>query len=101
MLVALLVFIALAGAAFGSFGAVVASRGLRNSLGGRSHCESCGRTLRWYELVPLISYVALRGRCRTCHTPVGVRTFAWEAGGAAVALAIALPVVILRGLPPV
>lgn len=101
MLVALLVFAALAGAAFGSFAGVVASRGTRASLAGRSHCESCGRTLHWYELVPLLSYVALRGRCRTCHAPIGVRAFAWEVGGAAVALAIAIPLVLLRGLPPV
>jgi leader peptidase (prepilin peptidase) / N-methyltransferase len=101
MLVALLVFVAFLGAAFGSFGGVVASRGLRNSLGGRSHCEGCGRTLGWYELVPLLSYVWLRGRCRSCRERIGVRAFAWEAGGAALALAIALPLVMLRGLPPV
>jgi leader peptidase (prepilin peptidase) / N-methyltransferase len=101
MLVALLVFVAIAGAAFGSFGGVVTSRGLRASLAGRSHCEACGRTLHWYEVVPLLSYLALRGRCRTCHAPIGVRAFAWEVGGAAVALAIALPLALLRGLSPV
>jgi|ERR1700736_3536250 len=101
MLVALLVFVALAGAAFGSFAGVVASRGLRYSVGGRSRCDSCGRTLQWFELVPLLSYVSLRGRCRTCHASIGVRAFAWEAGGAAVALAIALAVALLRGMPPV
>jgi leader peptidase (prepilin peptidase) / N-methyltransferase len=101
MLEALLVFVALLGAALGSFGGVVASRGLRNSLGGRSHCERCGRTLGWHELVPLLSYVWLHGRCRTCRAQIGVRAIAWEAGGAAVALAIALPLVLLRGLPPV
>jgi leader peptidase (prepilin peptidase)/N-methyltransferase len=94
MLIAVLVFVALLGAAFGSFGGVVASRGLHNSLGGRSHCESCGRTLGWYELVPLLSYVALRGRCRTCHAPIGLRAFFWEAGGAAIALAIAVPLAL-------
>ena len=101
MLVALLVFVALAGAAFGSFGGVVTSRGMRASIAGRSHCEGCGRTLHWYELIPLLSYVALRGRCRTCQAPIGVRAFAWEVGGAAVALAIALAVALLRGMPPV
>jgi leader peptidase (prepilin peptidase)/N-methyltransferase len=101
MLVTLLIFVALAGAAFGSFAGVVASRGLRASLAGRSRCEGCGRTLRWYELVPLLSYLWLRGRCRSCRARIGVRVFAWEAGGAAVALAIALPLLLLRGLPPV
>jgi prepilin signal peptidase PulO-like enzyme (type II secretory pathway) len=37
-------------------------------IGGRSHCNSCGKTLRWFELVPLASFVAQRGRCRTCRT---------------------------------
>jgi leader peptidase (prepilin peptidase) / N-methyltransferase len=31
-----------------------------------SHCTSCGRTLRWYENVPIAGWLALRGRCRTC-----------------------------------
>jgi leader peptidase (prepilin peptidase)/N-methyltransferase len=101
MLVALLVFVALLGAAVGSFAGVVASRGLRNSLGGRSRCDGCGRTLEWFELVPLLSYVSLRGRCRTCRAQIGVRAIAWEVGGAAAALAIAIPLVMLRGLPPV
>jgi leader peptidase (prepilin peptidase) / N-methyltransferase len=100
MLVALLVLVALLGAVFGSFAGVVASRGLSNSISGRSRCDSCGRTLQWFELVPLVSYVSLRGRCRTCHARISVRVFAWEAGGAAAALAIAIPIALLRGLPP-
>lgn len=38
---------------------------------GRSRCDACGRQLRWYELVPLASYLAVRGRCRTCLAPIG------------------------------
>ncbi len=47
----------------------------RRSLdeGGRSHCMSCGRTLRWFELIPLISYIAARGRCRRCGAKIGIR----------------------------
>src|ERR1700730_10000564 len=101
MLVALLVFVAVAGAAFGSFAGVVASRGMRASLAGRSRCDGFGRTLHWYEVVPLLSYVMLRGRCRTCQAPIGVRAFAWEVGRAAVALAIASAVALLRGIRPV
>jgi prepilin signal peptidase PulO-like enzyme (type II secretory pathway) len=37
-------------------------------IGGRSHCQACGRTLRWFELVPLISFLVQGGRCRRCKT---------------------------------
>jgi leader peptidase (prepilin peptidase) / N-methyltransferase len=33
---------------------------------GRSQCLSCKQTLRWYELVPLVSYFVQRGQCRRC-----------------------------------
>lgn len=32
----------------------------------RSHCMKCGYNLKWYDLVPVFSYVFLRGRCRKC-----------------------------------
>ncbi|HUC02141.1 MAG TPA: prepilin peptidase [Candidatus Paceibacterota bacterium] len=35
-------------------------------IGGRSHCPHCKATLRWFELVPLASYLAQGGRCRRC-----------------------------------
>ena len=41
-------------------------------LVGRSRCESCGATLGPLELVPIISWFALRGRCRRCAQPIGV-----------------------------
>ena len=34
----------------------------------RSHCMECGYQLKWYDLVPLFSFLALRGRCRKCKT---------------------------------
>jgi leader peptidase (prepilin peptidase)/N-methyltransferase len=48
------------------------------SLGGRSHCLSCGRTLAWYELFPLFSYLGLKGRCRTCCCGITPRYFVVE-----------------------
>lgn len=39
----------------------------------RSHCMSCGHQLKWYELIPLISWLALRGRCRKCHTKLSAQ----------------------------
>jgi leader peptidase (prepilin peptidase)/N-methyltransferase len=35
-----------------------------------SHCTSCNRKLSWFENVPVLAWVVLRGRCRTCHTPI-------------------------------
>ena len=37
---------------------------------GPSHCTSCGGRLRWWELIPLVSWLALRGRCARCHSPI-------------------------------
>src|SRR5262249_1424988 len=38
-----------------------------------SACPECKRALRWFENVPVLSYVILRGRCRTCGTPLTIR----------------------------
>lgn len=48
------------------------------SLSGRSHCLSCGTPLRAYELVPLFSYLFLRGKCRTCRSIIPSRYFLVE-----------------------
>ncbi|MCA9366808.1 prepilin peptidase [Candidatus Kaiserbacteria bacterium] len=48
------------------------------SLGGSSHCLSCATPLKWFELLPLLSYLALRGRCRTCGCHIPVRYFIVE-----------------------
>jgi len=36
----------------------------------RSHCPFCMHTIRWYDNIPLVSYVLLRGRCRDCHARI-------------------------------
>ena len=38
-----------------------------------SHCTSCGRRLAWYENIPVLSWVALCGRCRTCKSRISLR----------------------------
>jgi leader peptidase (prepilin peptidase)/N-methyltransferase len=38
-----------------------------------SHCPSCEHTLSWWENLPLLSYLLLRGRCRTCGTGISLR----------------------------
>lgn len=37
----------------------------------RSRCLHCGHTLAWYDLLPLVSWLQLRGKCRYCRTPIG------------------------------
>ena len=44
-----------------------------NLLTPRSRCSACGHLIRWYENIPVLSYVVLRGKCSACKTPYGVR----------------------------
>jgi leader peptidase (prepilin peptidase)/N-methyltransferase len=65
------------GAAFGSFANVVIHR-LPRELSiayPPSACPNpeCGHPIRWYDNVPVLSYLLLRGRCRDCRTPISVR----------------------------
>lgn len=71
------------GACFFSFLNVVVWRLPRGEgvVHGRSHCPNCGRTLRAFELVPCVSFLALRGRCRTCGAKIPARDFWVEALG--------------------
>jgi leader peptidase (prepilin peptidase)/N-methyltransferase len=39
----------------------------------RPHCPACGHVLSWWELMPVLGYVLLRGRCRSCARPIGWR----------------------------
>lgn len=39
----------------------------------RSHCMNCGYHLKWYDLVPLFSYLFLRGRCRNCKEKISIQ----------------------------
>jgi prepilin signal peptidase PulO-like enzyme (type II secretory pathway) len=43
------------------------------TFGGRSKCFSCGRELRWYDLVPILSFLFLRGRCRFCKSKISLQ----------------------------
>ncbi|MCL2497483.1 MAG: prepilin peptidase [Symbiobacteriaceae bacterium] len=42
----------------------------------RSHCPHCGTTLAWYDLIPVLSYLLLRGHCRYCQVPIA-RHYLW------------------------
>lgn len=76
----------LLGAALGSFLNCAAWRIVHGEsfLRGRSHCPACGHTLGAAELVPVFSWLLLRGRCRHCGAPVPARYLLTELFFAAV-----------------
>ena len=62
------------GSIMGSFYHVIATR-LSNGLSivkPASHCEKCKHTLKWYELIPILSYIIQGGKCRKCKTKMPI-----------------------------
>lgn len=43
---------------------------INKAFHGRSHCPYCKRQLTWFELIPIFSFIFLRGKCRTCHQKI-------------------------------
>lgn len=39
---------------------------------GRSYCDSCKKTLEWYDLIPVFSFIFLQGKCRQCRSPISL-----------------------------
>lgn len=69
----------LLGLIMGSFLDVVVCRfHTGKSINGRSRCMSCGHTLSWYELFPLLSYVLLKGKCKSCDAFIPMRLLLME-----------------------
>lgn len=70
----LAVFLIAAGPFVGSFVGTLALRWPAGDsvVGGRSACRSCHATLSWRDLLPLVSWIALRGRCRRCGAEIGL-----------------------------
>ncbi|MBL8755549.1 MAG: prepilin peptidase [Planctomycetes bacterium] len=69
---------ALLGACVGSFLNVVIWRlqqdePSKRSLGGRSHCPHCGALIRWFDNIPIVSWLVLRARARCCRKPIAAR----------------------------
>lgn len=62
------------GLIIGSFLNVVIFRfNTQRTFGGRSGCMTCGHKLSWYELVPLFSFLFLRGRCKVCKIKISTQ----------------------------
>lgn len=62
----------------------------RPSMSGRSHCMHCGHALRWYELLPIISFVMQRGRCRSCAAKISWQYPLVECVGGAITAGVPL-----------
>jgi leader peptidase (prepilin peptidase) / N-methyltransferase len=93
---------ALVGLATGSFLNVVIYRVPRGMsvVHPPSHCPTCGTELRAADNIPLLSWVVLRGRCRTCNAPISVRYPLVELGTALAFFGLALAVGPHWALPP-
>jgi len=65
-----------------------------------SRCLHCGYMLRWYDLIPLVSWLSLKGRCRNCHKQIGRMEPLIELGTAVffVASYVFWPVPLVGGL---
>jgi len=79
------VFLAAVGACVGSFLNVVIYRLPRGQsiVFPPSHCTRCGRPIKWYDNIPLASWLVLRGRCRSCKAAISPRYIIVEAATAA------------------
>lgn len=61
------------GAVLGSLIKALSDRSLNNkSFWGRSYCPNCKKKLQWYDLLPVLSYLFLRGNCRYCKEKIGI-----------------------------
>jgi leader peptidase (prepilin peptidase)/N-methyltransferase len=71
----LIVYAFAIGTVFGSFLNVCVYRwpAEQSVLKPRSRCPKCGQTIRWYDNIPILSWVLLRGRCRNCGASVSIQ----------------------------
>lgn len=78
----ILFYLFIIGAAFGSFAGAMAWRiqERRDIVRERSECEHCHHTLAWYDLIPIVSWLTLKGKCRYCRKPIGASAFLLELG---------------------
>lgn len=62
------------GLVLGSFYNVVGFRLCKNEslIKPRSHCQNCNHILSWYELIPVFSYLFLKGKCKCCHQKISL-----------------------------
>ena len=76
----MLFMIGVIGAVIGSFVNVVSVRGTKGEdfVHGRSYCPHCHHSLHVLDLLPILSYLFLRGKCRYCKQTISIRYFIVE-----------------------
>ena len=79
----ILVMMFILGAVFGSFACCQAWRWRyhvvkKKDLGQWSVCMHCKKRIQWYDNIPIVSWLVLRGKCRNCHKDIGVADFLSE-----------------------
>ena len=74
------IYMFIIGAILGSFYLVIGTRLplKENVFTTRSRCDNCFKELKWYELIPIVSYVFQRGKCRKCGKKISKRHLAVE-----------------------
>ena len=87
---AFLAYVAIVGAAMGSFMNVLVARlPLGESpIRPRSRCPNCSTQIAWYDNIPIVSWFLLRGRCRSCRTSISIEYPLVEAATAAIWLGV-------------
>ena len=82
----------LAGLVVGSFLNVLIFRAdeLKSVLNTRSRCPHCQKTIKWYDLIPIISYILLKGKCRACKKDISIQYPLVEGSTALIFMAIYL-----------
>ena len=71
LIAVIVIFSGMLGLIIGSFLNVIIFRmHTGKGIGGRSMCLSCGKTLSWYELIPVFSFLFQRGRCTQCRSKI-------------------------------
>ena len=78
-----MIILGVLGAAFGSFACCQAWRIYKHDKSARSHCMKCDYKLKWYDNIPIISWLMLGGKCRKCRKPIGAAEMLSELGLAA------------------
>lgn len=87
----LAIFAFILGSVFASFFGVICYRVPANMsiVRPNSHCGACGHVLKWYENIPILSYIFLGGKCKNCGAKIGASSLVFEIiGGVSCLLAI-------------